>query len=87
METVYSLLIYILYSSIEEINDTLFVFGKGIKEDIRRRLPNHEYIDVHCSIYHKIIRTLLLRRRIRKNYKLRGASYWGHDSQFYSGAI
>lgn len=89
VSTVYTLLIYLLYSSFEEIKDTLFVIGKGINEEIRKKIPHLEYVDLtdSDSIFHKIISTIKLRKRLNSNYNLKDSSYWGQDSLFHSGTV
>lgn len=39
--TIYTLFIYLLYSTIEDIKNTLFIFAYGIPDEIMNKFPNH----------------------------------------------
>lgn len=39
--TIYTLLIYLLYSTIEDIKNTLFIFAYGIPDEIMNKFPHH----------------------------------------------
>lgn len=87
INTVYTLLIYLIYSSLNEVYSTLFIVGKGIKKSIREKLPHYEYIELDNNIYHKIIKTIIFRHHILSKYDLTNSVFYGQDHLFHTGSI
>jgi hypothetical protein len=80
-------MLYLLYSSLEEVNNTLFIVGKGIKKSILEHLPHYECIELDNNIYHKIYRTIFFRHHILSKYDLTNSIFFGQDHLFHTGSI
>jgi hypothetical protein len=88
-DTVYTLLLYLLYSSEEEIDTTFFFFGDGIHNSIRKNF-DHYYFKKPKKIGFKYILGMFLFIRAVRFLRwpfLKFATIFGHDHLFYSPYI
>jgi len=90
--TVYSLYLYLLYSSLEEIKDTFFFVGEGIPESIRNKLQNKYYFNSKEYENKNPLSRLIFRIRLRysshkKWHFLRTAQIFAQDHFFYSRGL
>ena len=90
--TAYSLYLYLLYSSLEEIKETFFFVGEGIHENIRNQLCNKYYFS--NGEYEKkrplsrIIHRIRLRLCSRRKWPfLRTAQIFAQDHFYYSRGL
>ncbi|MDR0606482.1 MAG: glycosyltransferase family 52 protein [Bacteroidales bacterium] len=89
--TVYPLLLYLLYSSEEEIHNTYFFFGRGVPHSIRQKFPNYYFFDEEQNKFKRklmqnaIFMILFVRfgQIIRWPF-LRQVKIFGQDHLFYS---
>ena len=90
--TAYSLYLYLLYSSIEEIRETFFFVGEGIPENVRNQLQNKYYFsNSEYEKKHHLAR-LLFRIRLRCTSRrkwsfLKTAQIFAQDHFFYSRGL
>jgi len=90
--TTYSLYLYLLYSSLEEIKETFFFVGEGIHESIRSQLQNKYYFsDRGYEKKHPLFRLIYrirLRCMSRKKWPfLKIAQIFAQDHFYYSRAL
>ena len=90
--TVYSLYLYLLYSTEEEINNTFFFLGEGIDESIRNKLENRYYFSDdeyrHKNIFSRYSYRVRLRYQSHRKWPfLKDAHLFVQDHFFYSGAL
>ena len=90
--TAYSLYLYLLYSSLEEIEETYFFVGEGIHESIRNKLNNKyyfsngEYEKKHP--FSRLIYRMKLRRFSSKKWPfLKTAQIFAQDHFYYSRGL
>jgi hypothetical protein len=89
VDTVYTLLVYLLYSSEDELEKTFYFFGDGIHESIRKRFNNHYYFDISKKFNRNKL-WLILSLRIGGYFRwpfLKRAKIMGHDHLVYSPYI
>lgn len=84
VDTVYSLFIYLLISTEEEINNTYFFFSDGIDVSIREKFPNFHYIPSKKFPKLNFVSRVWLRLRLRITARfkwpfLSSADLYGHD--------
>jgi hypothetical protein len=89
VDTVYTLLLYLLYSSEEEIKQTFFFFGDGIHESIRYNFNHHYFKQPKIFGIKYYLHMLLFVRTVRKIRWpfLKFADLFGHDHLFFSPYI
>ena len=90
--TTYSLYLYLLYSSIEEIKETFFFVGEGIHESIRNKLQNKYYFssrefEKKHPFFRLIFRINLRYIKHRKWPFLKNAKIFAQDHFFYSRGL
>jgi len=93
VDTVYTLFVYLLYSSEDELRHTFYFFSSGVAQSIREKLDNHFYIKkikgkkIH-NILHRnfIFFTYYIFRYFRWSF-LRTAQIFGHDHLEFSAFI
>ena len=90
--TVYSLYLYLLYSTEEEINHTFFFFGEGIDKRIRDKFDNTYYFNNELYEPKNIVSRLIYRIRLRYQSRriwpfLKDAQLFAQDQFFFSGAL
>jgi len=90
--TVYSLYLYLLYSTEEEINDTFFFFGEGIDKRIRDKFKNQYFFSNTLYEPKNIFARLLYRIRLRyQSHKkwpfLKDAQIFAQDQFFFCAAL
>jgi len=90
--TAYSLYLYLLYSSIEEIKETFFFIGEGIHENIRNKLQNKYYFSSKEYDEKNPLSQLIYRIRLRLNSRtkwpfLKTAQIFAQDHFFYSRGL
>jgi hypothetical protein len=89
VDTVYTLMVYLFYSSEEELAQTFYFFGNGVAESIRQRFPRHYYFDGSKKINNNIL-WLFFFLKILGCFRwpfLRKAKIMGHDQLIYSPYI
>lgn len=92
VDTVYTLFLYLLISTMEEIKKTFFFFSSGIPEEIRSNFKqNSFYFDRNILSYKTYQRFCLEMRFLAKLLwpflRNKGLTYWGHSHLFYSCGI
>jgi len=90
--TVYSLYLYLLYSTEEEINDTFFFFGEGIDTNIRDKFENKYYFSNtsydNKNVFSRFIYRIRLRYQSRKKWPfLTNAQLYAQDHFFFSSPL
>jgi len=90
--TVYSLYLYLLYSTEEEINNTFFFLGEGIDKGMRNKLENKYYFSNEVyekkNIFSRYIYRVRLRYQSRKKWPfLKDARLFAQDHFFFCGAL
>ena len=90
--TVYSLYLYLLYSTEEEIGDTFFFFGEGINGNIRDRFENSHYFNnamyENKNMFSRFIYRIRLRNQSHKKWPfLKNAQLFAQDHFFFSAAL
>jgi hypothetical protein len=89
VDTVYTLMVYLFYSSEEELAQTFYFFGNGVAKSIRQRFPCHYYFDGSKEINKNILwRFFFL--KVLGYFRwpfLRKAKIMGHDHLIYSPYI
>jgi hypothetical protein len=89
VDTVYTLMLYLFYSSEEELTHTFYFFGNGVAKSIRQKFPSHFYFDESKKINRNII-WLFMSLRVFGYFRwpfLRKAKIMGHDHLIYSSYI
>lgn len=85
VDTVYSLLVYLLYQNSEDIRHTFFYFGNGIDKSIREKF-NHYYFDKNKRL-NKYKTWCFITLRLLANIRwpfINKSNIWAHDHLPYS---
>ena len=90
--TVYSLYLYLLFSTEDEINNTFFFFGEGIDKNIRDRFENKYYFNnaqyENRNLFSRFIYRIRLRHQSHKKWPfLADAQLFAQDHFFFSAAL
>ena len=90
--TVYSLYLYLLYSTEEEINNTFFFFGEGIDKRIRDKFENQYFFNDAMYERKNTFSRLLYRIRLRHQSHqiwpfLKDAQIFAQDQFFFCAAL
>jgi len=90
--TAYSLYLYLLYFSLEEIEETFFFVGEGISESVRNRLPNRYYFSDSRYKEKNPLSRIFYRIRLRSSSSrkwpfLKTARIFAQDHFFYSRGL
>jgi len=88
VDTVYTLFIYLLYSSEEELNRTFYFFSNGIARSVREKFDKYYFFDkkiwIHKNFFSYIFLFSFFLFRYFQYPFLRKAEIFGHDHLFYS---
>ena len=90
--TTYSLYLYLLFSSLEEIKETFFFVGEGIHESIRNQLHNKYYFSDGEYEKKRPLSRIIHRVRLRLNSRrkwpfLKTAQIFAQDHFYYSRGL
>lgn len=90
IDSAYSLFIYFLLSTEEEIDSTFFFWSKGIPETVREKFKGRSYFCIFPKMHKKMYRIFLhyLFFPLKFPFLLKdNIEYWGHDHLNYSGCV
>lgn len=86
--TVYSLLLYLLFKSEKEINETFFFLGAGIPSNVRNNIHNKKFIDDRISNwkgYKRFIWKIVLKLKKELFWRfIYNTKIYGHDHLVFS---
>jgi hypothetical protein len=86
--TVYTLLFYLLMSSEEEVKDTFFFYGDGVKPDMMKGFPHQYFIKTTPSLNSRRWVRIKVRLLGLLRWKfLRTAEIFGHDHLTFSSGL
>lgn len=90
--TIYSLFLYLLITNESEYKSTLFILGKAISEDIKKKLPHVISIDndkyLEGNLFNRFLQKFKLYHCTRKKFKcLNRLPIFGHDHLSFSPGL
>ncbi len=90
IDSAYSLLLYFLISSEEEIMSTYYFWGKGVPEQVRHYFKGREYYIENKPLFKNRFEEIICGVKYRLNFLKwpfllkKNITYWGHDHLSYS---
>lgn len=89
VDTIYTLFLYLLISTADEIKKTFVFFSSGIPEEIRKNFEdNSYYFDGKYKSYRRFCRNLIFTAKWKWPFlRNKNLTYWGQSHMFFSSGI